>query len=258
LAEYQGTMLRVSFALEPAPEDLAALQDVERFRMYRAMIRNRLRDMAQVAFKLTLAQIGAAAFGACFDRYLAARPPRSPLIRDVVADFGPFALADGALLASGPAFLADLLRFEEAKWRVAYAPAQRLVVGEGGVRELDFEGTPLLNPTLRALSLVYSVHTLVDTREPAREPGVDTGESLTPQPLTLLMYRPAAVDEVRWYVAEPFFAALLARAQGGQSLAELVRAVAVEREVALDQALLEALATSLTLAVTRGVLIGVR
>jgi hypothetical protein len=245
LAAYQRAVLQASLAAEPAEAEFARLGDAERFRLYRRMVRSRLRDMAAVAFKQSLLALGAPAFDACFAQYLALAPPRSPFIRDVVADFGPFARAQ--LSGVGPEYVDDLLRFEESKWRVAYAPAQMPRVGEQGVRELDFEGAPVLNPTLSLLALRYAVHTLPEAEA-------------APGALSLLIYRPPARDDVRWYAVDALLAAIVERVQGSgaASLAELVRAAAAQLELALDAELLENLASSLTLAISRGVLIGVR
>lgn len=249
LSDYQRGVLRVSLSPDPAQGELAQLGDPERFRLYRRMVRSRLRDMAGVAFRQSLAALGAPQFDACFDRYLALAPPRSPYIRDVVADFGPFARAQLAL-GAGPAYLDDLLHFEETKWRVAYAPARMPRPGEEGVRELDFEGCPVLNPTLRLLSLAHAVHEL-----PEAPPA--------PGALQLLVYRPPARDDVRWYAAGRLLGTVLVRVMGAdgqrrESLADLVRAAAAQLELALDQVLLDDLASALTLAISRGVLIGVR
>lgn len=210
------------------------------------MIRTRLVGMTKLAFKQFCAVIGDEAFEACFARYLVAAPPQSRFIREVCADFAPFVRRDALCLAAAPAFAEQLLSFEESKWRLSYADGAVPRPGQDGVRELDFEGCPVWNPHLRLLSLGYAVHAPSEG-DPAPISG------------TLLMYRPPGVDEVRWYVGEEFFLALLVRSRDTkQSLAELVRAVAEERSVALDQALLESLASSLTLAVQRGVLLGVR
>jgi hypothetical protein len=256
LAEYQRSVLHASFALEPPEAELARLGDAERFHLYRRMIRGRLREMAAVAFKQSLAALGEAGFEACFDQYLAAQPPRSPFIRDVIADFGPFARAAARPLA-GPPYLADLLCFEEAKWRVAYAPVRLPKLGEDGVRELDFEGKPVLNPSLALLALEHAVHSLFGS--PA-EPCASTPEAPpAPGPLTLLVYRPPAGDDVRWYAAEPLLASILRGARAGTTcLADLVRAAAAELGLLLDAALLENLASALTVALSRGVVIGVR
>lgn len=247
LADYQRAFMRMSFALEPDERDLAALGGHDSALLYRHMIRARLLGMAKVAFKGAHAALGEEAFAASFARYLSQAPPQSPWIRDVIADFGPFAGADAQRGSGAPPYLDDLLSFEEQKWRLAYQLAS--AVERGALRELDFVGQPVWNPVLRCLSLAYPVH--------AFEPG--PGEPAA-EPCELFMYRPPASDEVRWYRPDPFFAALVraSLARPEANLGELVPALARERGVAVDQTLLETLATSLTLAVERGVLLGVR
>jgi hypothetical protein len=241
LAAYQRALLQLSFAAEPDAEAFDVLGDRERFQLYRHMIRTRLLGMTKLAFRATLEAIGEPAFEVAFSRFLAASAPRSPLIRDAVAAFGAFARADRELLAQAPAHTPDLLSFEETKWRLAYLQGATPRVGEAGVRELDFEGAPVLNPVLEILELGYTVH------EPAPRP-LD---------LSLLVYRPAHVDEVRWYPPDPLFAEVLRSARTSRrALAELVRQAAASQQRETDEALLEQLATSVTLALERGVLIG--
>jgi hypothetical protein len=244
LLTYQRAFMRMSFAAEPAGDDLASLGSSEAALLYRHMIRTRLVGMAKVAFKGTLEAVGEGAFAASFARYLAEAPPRSALIREVIAAFGPFARADRPLHASAPAALDDWLSFEEQKWRLAYVLLTSR--NEPGLRELDFEGTPVWNPSLHMLALSHPVHAF-------------TGGQLVPEACELFMYRPPGSDEVRWYNADPFFAALVrtSRQLARSSFGELIPCVAKEHDVSVDQTLLESLATSLTLAVERGVLLGV-
>lgn len=246
LADYQRAVISGSFALSGSLDGEQALGNPERFRLYRHMIRTRLQGMAQIAFKLSFAAAGPQPFTDSFERYLAAQPPRTPLIRDAVANYGAFARGDRQLLSEGPPHLSDMLLFEESKWRLAYQPCVRPRLGQAGVRELDFEGALVLNPVLRLLRLASFVHTLTEGQTPA-------GGSCE-----LLVYRPAGVDEVRWYVADPLFAEIVRRSASGETLASLVRTVADQQQRALDEALLESLASSLTLALQRGVLVGVR
>ena len=247
LAEYQRALIADSFALGPGGQGEIALGNPERFRLYRQMIRARLLGMAQVAFKQSLASCGERSFAACFERYLAHHPPRSPLIRDVIAAFGAYAREDRQLLAEASAQLPDMLSFERAKWTLAYRPCARPKLGQDGVRELDFEGALVLNPVLELLRLAHPVHTAVDT------------ESIAKAETALLVYRPDGIDEVRWYVAEPLFAEIVRLAGETEApLAGLVRSVAEQQGRVLDEELLEALASSLTLALQRGVVVGVR
>ena len=243
LGEYQRALARVSFAQEPSADDLARLGDPARFRMYRAMVRNRLEGMAQVAFARTLEALGPGAFSACFARYLAQLPPASPLIREVTARFADFALEQGTRFCEAPAHARDMLRFEQAKWCLAYSDVPQPRVGEGGVRELDFDGVPVFNPLLRCLRFEHRVH------EP--EPRAD---------LTLvLMYHPAGVDQVRWYAAEPWFFELVeACLVAPRPLAEVVRSECERAGMAIDQGFLERLSAAIALALERGVLVGSR
>jgi hypothetical protein len=246
LLAYQRAFMRMSFAREPDERDLSALGEREQALLYRHMIRTRLLGMAKVAFKSTLELAGEEAFADSFARYLAVAPPNSALIRDVIADFAPFARADAAFTRGAPSYLSDLSCFEEQKWRLAYALAPN---GEpGALRELDFVGLPRWNPVFRCLSLAHPVHEFE---------GKAVGSS--DEPCELFMYRPASTDQVRWYKADPFFAALvrLSLTKPQQSFGELIPELARERGVTVDQPLLESLATSLTLAIERGVLLGV-
>lgn len=246
LAEYQRTLLRLSFAREVDDAEFAGFGHGARFVMYRQMVRSRLLGMAKQAFRKSHEVVGDA-FDASFARYLAAQPPRSPLIREVIADFGPFARGDRELLAVAPVFTSDLLRFEEAKWRVAY---YRWELPAGELRAFDFAGIPVLNPALECLELEHRVHEL-------------EGMSCRAEPLRLLVYRPPTSDDLRWYPPDALFAeivvsALRAGAAGEQTLADRVRSAAQALGKPLDEALLEQLATGVTLALERGVLLGSR
>lgn len=258
LAEYQRAVMRVSFDLEPSASDLALLGDEQRFRMYREMIRGRLEGMAEIAFKLALAQVGEAAFHGSFARFLAAGGVRSPYIREVVAAFGLFAAEDRALLDAAsnavpdrtPETTRDLFLFEHAKWEVAYVPAQLPRLGDDGLRELDFEGYPVLNPVLRVLSLSAALRELCE---------VPTAPATADGRFILLVYRPHQGNDVRWWGVSPFFARLLAHFQiGERTVADAVRAAADQERREVDESLLEELATDLTFAVQRGVVLGVR
>jgi hypothetical protein len=243
LADYQRAVVRASLALDPSEGEFVMLGDAARFRMYRSMIRSRLEAMAKLAYAGALELAGGKAFGASFARFLAEVGPASPLLRDVIAAFGAFAEDDAILLAEAPAALRDVLAFERAKWCAAYAAAARPTAGEDGVREFDFEGEPVLNPVLHRLALSHAVH---EAGRPAA-------------PTWLLVYRPAELDHVRWYAADRFFFLVLDQAaREREPFAASVRAVAEREALTIDEALVETLASSVTLALTRGVLVGSR
>lgn len=231
LAAYQDALCALAFGREPP----AALAD---FAVYREMIRARLFGMAQVAFRRSWALVGVRPCDASFARYLATQPPTSPLVREVIADFAPFAVDDE--LGDEAPFARDLLRFEAAKWRASDAP----FAPPGALAEVDFEGTLVLNPTLSVLMLAHSVDQ--DVPAPAA-------------PHALLVYRRADEDDVHWYRASSLFGALLQRAQGGDyAFGALLREALSARALVADEALLSELAGELALAVERSVLLGVR
>jgi hypothetical protein len=240
LDTYQRALVTLAFS-----EDDVARPALPGFEIYREMIRARLFAMARVAFARSFALAArpdaraAQPLEACFARYLAEAPPTSPLIREVIADFAPFAeRAFGA-----PSQLTSLLRFEAAKWRVAslpYTPVQ-------DVSELDFAGVLVVNPTLLAVALDHRVAEDDPSGEPDRH--------------TLLVYRraPDAADgdRVLWSRA-PRVAALLADADPDSTLGSRVARFFASGGDSADEAGLLRLADELTVAAERGILLGVR
>jgi hypothetical protein len=243
LLDYQRAFVRMSFALEPSETDLTLLGDPARFRMYRAMVRNRLEGMAKQAFARTLEAVGNAAFSACFARFLASVPPHSPLIREVVLAFGEFALGDAELARASRPHGRDMLRFELSKWQLAYSALEQPSVGERGVRDFDFEGEPVFNPLFRSFAFSYRVHE------------AEPNEART----LLFMYRPRDADQVRWYVADEFFFALVEHCiERPEPFAQAVRRLADAHGLTIDETFVERLSSSVALAIERGVLVGSR
>lgn len=236
LAEYQRAVLHQSLALDSAP----ALPD---FALYRQMIRGRFEAMAQIAFRRSWSLLGASRCAASFARYLSAVGPRSPILREVIGAFAEFAVDDAALLTGAAELAVDLLRFEASIWRVA--SAEDPVPDERPVRELDFEGVLVLNPTLAQLALKY------DVCQPEPRTSYD--------PHTLLVYRRPGEDDVHWYRAPELLRELLELSDGGErSVGAVVQDVLSRRAPHTRGAALEELAGAVTLAVERGVLRGVR
>jgi hypothetical protein len=249
LAEYQRTFKRLCFDATVDPADIAALggdaTSGARWIDYREMVRRRLRGMSQVAFARTSDIVGRDAFLACFDRAMAAAPPRSPFIREAITQFGRYAEGDERLLGAADS-AAAMLEFEICKWELGYLRADQPQVGEGGVVEFDFEGPPVLNPLFRVLELAY----------PSQLDGEAASE---PHPTHLLIYRPRGVDEVRWWADDLFAARLFsALASGALSVTECIHQAAGAVGVPVDADLLGRLAPLLAVGVERGVLVGTR
>jgi hypothetical protein len=237
LAEYQRAVLRLCLALEPDARELPG------FSLYRHMVRTRFVAMAQVAFRRSWSLLGEDACAASLARFLDSPGPRSPILREVIASFGEYACADWTLLEHAHPAALDLLRFELAKWHIAAADARTPCAWQ--VRELDFDGVLVPNPNLSLLTLAHEVS---EEAEP----------SSAPDPHMLLVYRRQGEEHVHWYRAPALLADLLASAaQRDQPLAELVQA-AFERRREAPEHLLEELASALSVALERGVLMGVR
>lgn len=239
LLAYQRAIAELSFA-----EQAELSPELAPFALYRSMIRARMFAMAQVAYRRTWSVLGDAACTASFARYLSARPPRSPLIREVVATYESFAIEDALLLDAGPPHTRDLICFEAAKWRVASAPwpLQGVLL-----RELDFDGILVLNPTLMRVALGHLV-------------GDDQGACPRAEPHVLWVYRRRDDDDVRWYRAPALLCELLALAESSRvPLGVLLRQLFSPLSLSADQAQaqLAQLVAELTVAVERDVILGV-
>lgn len=239
LEQYHRALLGLCFA-EQTTAELPTLGP------YRQLVRGRFLAMAKVAFKSSFRIAGERVLERAFSRYLAAEPPRSPYIREVIGGFARHASAELERASDVPAYARDVLRFEAAKWEVASLPDDDV---PPALAEVDFDGVLALNSTLRVLSLA---HTVID-----RE-GVEQ-EQPTPEAQVVLVYRRPGEDEVRWYRSEGLFAALLTRPglqEQETPLAALVQQAA--RAVAVDEAMLHGLANELSVAVERRVVLGSR
>ncbi len=209
LLEVQRALTRVCFDREPRAEDLAALHgEAERWLMYRGMVRRRLLDMARSGLPQTAMLLGADAFEAAVSAYLAEHGPRTRFIREIVHELVEHALPCWSAAPALPAHLPDLVRYEEAKWRVASMPVEL-----PDARELDFEAPPIWNPALAIIPLRYRVDK--DPRQPVE----------VPQPHTALVYRRPGNPRIFTYVVNDIGGRLVAAWRTGASCADGVRAV---------------------------------
>ena len=237
LADYQRATVALGFAREP-PATLPP-----GFALYREMIQARLVDMAKVAYARSWRVLGHDACVRSFARFVASEPPSSPHLREVIGAFATFALRDAELLDSAAPHGPDLLCFEACVWEVATAPVPEDAFA--GVRELDFEGALVLQPTLRTLVLARAVE------EERTEPHAISS--------VLLVYRRAGDDDVHWYRATPPFVRLLALAAGAPaSLGSQLRQVLAPGGEPMEPEALSSLVGDLGVALERGVILGVR
>lgn len=212
LAEVQRAFTRVCFDEEPRPEDLAVLHgDAERWRMYRSMVRQRLFEMARSGLPGTAELLGADAFDAAVGGYLAAGGPRSRFIRDVVHELVEHALPGWVAAPSLPAHLAELVRYEEAKWRVGH-----VAIELPAADELDFEKPPVWNPALEIVPLRHRVD-----KDPIHPAALD-------QPCSALVYRKPDGPRIFTYVVNDIGGRLVSAWRAGGSCADGARRVLAE------------------------------
>lgn len=215
VAEIERAFTRVCLEREPPESDLGALHDdPERWKLYRHMVRFRLREMLRSGLPKTAALLGEAKFEEAFATYLAEHGPRSRFIREVVHELLSHTLPTWEADPTLPAHLPDLARFEALKWRVASLPGEP---EDASHPEFDFERPPVWNRTVRTLGLDYRVDK--DSESPA----------VLDEPHLALIYRKPGSPRISTYVLNPIGALLFVAwrdaSEEGTSCADGVRQV---------------------------------
>lgn len=248
LPEVQRAFTRICFDREPSDDDLALLHDDERrWIMYRNMVRSRLFSMMRQGLPKTAALLGEQTFDDTVAGYLAEHAPRTRFIREVVHELVAYAVPRWKQRDDLPPHLLDLVRLESTKWAVGSLewPSTPAVSDE-----LDFEGRPVLNPTVRDLPLGYRVDK--DPRSPAE---LDA-------PHRALVYRKPSSTRLFTYVLNPMGAQLFdawrRAALDGGSFAGGTREVLAANDRAPDARFIDGMATVLADLVEQSVFLGSR
>lgn len=244
IAEVERAAVRVCFGTEASREDLRVLGDERIWRVYRDMVRKRLREECGLGLKRTAAAAGEA-FERAFVAHLAENPPRTRFFREIVMTFaasaGPRFRADTAL----PAYVADLCAWEAALWEVGDLDDR---VPAPVPLEFAFDRVPVLAPALRLLRLGHAVH-----EKPDASGGYAVRET------HLCVHRRAEDRSARTWTLDPVMHALLVRfGRGGETVTDAIQHVTRERGVAVDQRFVDGLCTVLADFLERGVLLGSR
>lgn len=198
-----GTLL-ARHALDAA-ERAAFEAQLDRFLVYRKLVRNTLRKAVALAIPRTIARLGPL-FDEHFERFLAERGPRTHYLRDVTTELLDFVEPLFRADARVPPWAHDLARHEALEIVIA-SLAEPVVPRALG--ELDAERGLAFIEAARIVRYDFAVHRLpaseADRSEPAREP------------VALFAYRDAEHD-VRYLELSPLAAALLERLVAGESL----------------------------------------
>ncbi len=209
LAEVQRAISRICFDETPSEADLAALHsDRDRWLMYRRMVRNRLFAMVRSGLPKTSELIGKEAFDAAVSSYFADRRPRTRFIREVVHELVAHALPQWESDPAMPAHLGELVRYEEAKWRVASMPSE-----SPAHKKFEFEAVPVFSRTIATVELRHRVD-----KDPLAPPPLDVAA------LALVFRKPG---DARTYtlVLDDLKKRLFAAWRGGESCADGARTV---------------------------------
>ncbi|MFK7985017.1 MAG: putative DNA-binding domain-containing protein [Sandaracinaceae bacterium] len=215
IAELERAFTRVCLEREPPKADLDTLHDdPERWKLYRHMVRFRLREMIRSGLPKTAAVLGEPMFEDAVAGYLADHGPRSRFIREVVHELLAHTLPAWEVDPTLPSHLPDLARFEALKWRVASLPGEPT---DGTHPEFDFERPPVWNRTVRTLDLHHRVDKSSESPEVLEEPHL------------ALIYRKPGNPRISTYVLNPIgallFVAWREASEEGTSCADGVRRV---------------------------------
>ncbi len=246
IADVQRAFQRICLAPTPAEADLEALHAPRaRWLLYRRMVRSRLYRMLRSGLPRTSEVLGKERFDAAFVRYLAEGGPQSRYIRDIVGELVDRALPSWEADASVPAHLCDLARYEVVKWQVASVewPAT-----DETADELDFEGVPVHNPSVRSTTLSFRV----DRRDER------TDEAL-PEPRRLLVYRKPGGSKIYSYLLGPLGGELYdAWQEPDRTFADGVRALLAARSTEPDSEFIDRMAGVLAGLVDHTIILGSR
>ncbi len=244
VVDIERAVVRVCFAPDAPEDDLLLLGDARVWRIYRDMVRKRLREECRRGLRRTLRAAGSEAFERAFVAHLADEQPRTRLFREIVTSFARSAAPRFRADATLPAYVADLCEWEAALWEVSDLD-DRVEPAPG---EFAFDKVAVIAPATRLLALGHAVH-----EKPSGEGGFPARE------VYLCVHRRA--DERRastWTLTPVMYAVMLRLAHGGDTVSDAIKHVALERGIAVDQCFLDGLCTVLADFLERGLLLGSR
>ena len=242
LRDHQLRAGRVCLAPEVDEEDLKALGAPQRWSIYRTMVRTRLSKVCAAAMPRVRKSLGAKAFDASIESWLAEAPPRTRYFRELPQAFFDFAFAHERLLR--PPWVADLARFELALWNIKAVDDRDLPT----VSDFRFEGVPHFSPAMALLDVEFAVD---------KQAGEDG--SYAKGATTLMIYR---TRDFRGRclrlngLAAALVRSLVDASSQGNSVTHAVQAAAQKQGVAIDQKLVDGLSALLEKLLTRGILRG--
>lgn len=185
LRAWQDAVARI--CLDPSP-DAAAFEGAggyaSRWSLYRTMVRTRFRRVLREGAPRLTRVLGPDPMDALVDRYLAERPPRARLLRDLVGEFASWCDHAEALEPEA----CEALAYDAAviHARDALDPSECAPGTEAGA--FAFDAPVRLSAACRLLHLSHGAH---------------RGGDASRGPEWVLVYRHATTHEPRWLVLSP-------------------------------------------------------
>ena len=240
LAELEQRFLSMCLSQE-VPSELGALAseaEQKRLLLYRDMVRWRFHHLAGDVLTRSKAAMGAEAFDAAIDRWIASPGPRSRFFRDL-----PLEIADHLLAEPVSPLVADVLRLERARWSANIAPdASETVV------PFALEAVPVPSPSLVIFEADHAVHAAA-----LQGPG-----DQRPQRMHYAVYRKPDLSVTTRWSSATLAALLRGWAEGKVPAIETVRAVLAAEGREPTSAFVEEMTTYLAALLEDGALLGSR
>lgn len=252
LAAYQGDVVELLFgeAAGPAAQRLAVANP--RWRVYRRMVRCRLRDSIFAGFPRLAAVLGEPELDRLVEEFFARARPRSAYLRDIPGEMARFLDVEHASLgldAPGrPPWLLELVRHEAAILEVGYASEE--LPGAGRVGDLAMDRPAVLHPAHRILRARHAVHLLDDDADPT---------AVVEGSFALCLYRDPTTHRVRALELTSTAAALLEEIERAERpLTDVLRTVAEREGLVIDGPFLAGLSDLIGDFIERGLWLGSR
>jgi hypothetical protein len=228
-----------------APEDADALlsDGLERWLVYRTLVRDNLREPLLLAMPRSAARLGAL-FEEYFSKFLAERGPRTHYLRDVAREFLDFCAPLWQHDRRVPPFLHDLARHEASCIEIGSLETRR---AGPAVAELDLDRTVCFIEAARLAEYAHAVHELSENEDDRSEPARHRTQ--------LFVYR-SPEHEVRYLELTPLAAEILRRLLAGETLRAALEGACGSLGVALDSQVLQGAARVLSDLAERGALLG--
>ena len=239
LADYQRTFARLCLAPKADPTDVEAIGgDLDRWMLYRRMVRKRLRRVTKEGIPRTANTLGDD-YRPLFSDFLAECGVQSRYIRDVIPEFCEFLFARAEEVGRR---VEDIARYEHAMWMVRDQDDAEL----GELADFDFDLPVVVNPAHRVLRVRHPVW---DKSRFEAAPAFDQDQVLA------VIRKPSLV--IASLTLPPWFLSVLGDSQGtGTSVTTAVKSLGESGALEVNAKLIDKLCDLVAVSIERGLVLG--